>query len=89
MLETRKLVIGEITYFVAPLRDSMCVSVRSFSIDLPIAFRNSFAKAFVGVAGCYMDIQTKYGGQALCATSLLETDWSKIELKIQVAEKGI
>ena len=89
MLETRKLVIGEITYFVAPLRDSMCVSVRSFSIDLPIAFRNSFAKAFVGVAGCYMDIQTKYGWQALYATSLLETDWSKIELKIQVAEKGI
>ena len=36
-----------------------------------------------------MDIQTKYGWQELYATALLETDWSKIELKIQVAEKGI
>ena len=36
-----------------------------------------------------MDIQTKYGWQALYATALLETDWSKIEEKIRVAENGI
>jgi hypothetical protein len=36
-----------------------------------------------------MDIQTKYGWQALYATALLETDWSKIEVKIQAAENGI
>ena len=36
-----------------------------------------------------MDIKTKYGWQELYATALLETDWSKIEGKIQVAEKGI
>jgi hypothetical protein len=44
---------------------------------------------FVGVAGGYMDIQTKYGWQQLYATALLETDWSKIDAKIQVAEQGI
>ena len=36
-----------------------------------------------------MDIQTKYGWQELYATALLETDWSKIDAKIQVAENGI
>ena len=36
-----------------------------------------------------MEIKTKYGWQALYATALLETDWSKIEGKIQVAENGI
>ena len=36
-----------------------------------------------------MDIQTKYGWQVLYATALLETDWSKIGEKIQVAENGI
>ena len=36
-----------------------------------------------------MDIQTKYGWQELYAIALLETDWSKIEEKIQVAENGI
>ena len=36
-----------------------------------------------------MDIQTKYGWQELYATALLETDWSKIEGRIQAAENGI
>jgi hypothetical protein len=36
-----------------------------------------------------MDIKTKYGWQGLYATALLETDWSKIDEKIQVAENGI
>ena len=36
-----------------------------------------------------MDIQTKYGWQVLYATALLETDWSKIDAKIQAAEHGI
>ena len=36
-----------------------------------------------------MDIQTKYGWQELYATALLETDWSKIDEKIQAAENGI
>ena len=36
-----------------------------------------------------MDIKAKYGWQGLYATALLETDWSKIEEKIQVAENGI
>jgi hypothetical protein len=36
-----------------------------------------------------MDIKTKYGWQELYATALLETDWSKIEGKIQAAEDGI
>ena len=36
-----------------------------------------------------MDIQTKYGWQELYATALLETDWTKIEEKIQAAEHGI
>ena len=36
-----------------------------------------------------MDIQAKYGWQELYATAILETDWSKIEEKIQVAENGI
>jgi hypothetical protein len=36
-----------------------------------------------------MDIKTKYGWQELYATALLETDSSKIEEKIQVAENGI
>jgi len=36
-----------------------------------------------------MDIKTKYGWQELYATSLLETDWTKIEQKIQAAENGI
>jgi len=36
-----------------------------------------------------MDIKTKYGWQELYAAALLETDWSKIEEKIQVAENGI
>src|SRR5258707_13773140 len=40
-------------------------------------------------AGGHMDIKTKYGWQELYATALLETDWSKIEEKIQVAENGI
>jgi hypothetical protein len=36
-----------------------------------------------------MDIKTKYGWQGLYATELLETDWSKIDEKIQVAANGI
>jgi hypothetical protein len=36
-----------------------------------------------------MDIKTKYGWQELYATALLETDWTKIEQKIQAAEDGI
>ncbi len=36
-----------------------------------------------------MDIKTRYGWQELYATALLETDWLKIEEKIQVAENGI
>jgi len=36
-----------------------------------------------------MDIQVKYGWQELYATAILETDWSKIEEKIEVAENGI
>ena len=36
-----------------------------------------------------MDIKTKYGWQEIYATALLETDWSKIEEKIQAAEDGI
>ena len=36
-----------------------------------------------------MDIKTKYGWQELYATALLETDWSKIDGKIQAAENGI
>jgi hypothetical protein len=36
-----------------------------------------------------MDIQTKYGWQELYATALLETDWWKIERKIQAAENEI
>jgi hypothetical protein len=36
-----------------------------------------------------MDVQTNYGWQQLYATALLETDWSKIEEKIQVAEDAI
>ncbi len=36
-----------------------------------------------------MDIKTKYVWQELYATALLETDWSKIEEKIRVAENGI
>jgi hypothetical protein len=41
------------------------------------------------MAGGHMDIKTKYGWQKLYATALLETDWSKIGEKIQVAENGI
>ena len=33
-----------------------------------------------------MDFKTKYGWQELYATALLETDWLKIEEKIQVAD---
>jgi hypothetical protein len=36
-----------------------------------------------------MDIKTKYGWQERYATALLETDWSKIEDKIKVAENAI
>jgi hypothetical protein len=36
-----------------------------------------------------MDIQTEYEWQELYATALLETDWSKIEEKIQGAENRI
>lgn len=36
-----------------------------------------------------MDIKTKYVWQERYATALLETDWSKIEEKIEVAENGI
>ena len=36
-----------------------------------------------------MDIKAKYVWQELYATALLETDWSKIEEKIQVADNGI
>jgi hypothetical protein len=70
------------------LRECTYASVLLFLIDLPIAFRNNFTK-FVGVAGDRMDIKTKYGWQELYATALLETDWSKIEEKIQVAENAI
>jgi hypothetical protein len=34
-------------------------------------------------------IKTKYGWQELYATALLETDWSKMEEKIRVAEDVI
>jgi hypothetical protein len=36
-----------------------------------------------------MDIKTKYGWQEGYATALLETDWSKIDGRIQEAENGI
>jgi len=36
-----------------------------------------------------MDIQTKYGWQELYAIAVLETDWTKIEQKIQAADNGI
>ena len=36
-----------------------------------------------------MDIKTKYGWKQLYATALLETDWPKIEEKIQLAENEI
>ena len=36
-----------------------------------------------------MDIKTKYGWQELYATALLETDWTKIENYIEVAEHAI
>ena len=36
-----------------------------------------------------MDINTKYGWQEFYATALLETDWTKIEHKIQAAENVI
>ena len=36
-----------------------------------------------------MDIQTKYGWQELYAIALLETDWTKIEQKIQEADNAI
>jgi hypothetical protein len=36
-----------------------------------------------------MDIKTKYGWQEPYAIAVLETDWTKIEQKIQVAENGI
>ena len=36
-----------------------------------------------------MDIKTKYGWQESYATAVLETDWSKIEQKIQAAENRI
>jgi hypothetical protein len=44
---------------------------------------------FVGDAEGHIDIKTKYGWHELYATALLETDWSTIDEKIQVAEKGI
>jgi hypothetical protein len=34
-------------------------------------------------------MDTEYSWQELYRTALLETDWSKIEEKIQVAENGI
>jgi hypothetical protein len=36
-----------------------------------------------------MDIKTKFGWQELYATALLETDWTKINQKIQAAENEI
>jgi hypothetical protein len=36
-----------------------------------------------------MDLNKKYGWQELYATAILETDWLKIEEKIQLAEDGI
>jgi len=36
-----------------------------------------------------MDIKTKYGWQELYATALLETDWTKIDEKIEGAENEI
>ena len=36
-----------------------------------------------------MDFKTKYKWQELYATAVLETDWTKIERKIQAAENGI
>ena len=36
-----------------------------------------------------MDFKTKYAWQELYATAVLETDWTKIERKIQAAENGI
>lgn len=36
-----------------------------------------------------MDVQTEYGWQGPYQSALLETDWIKIEEKIQLAENGI
>jgi hypothetical protein len=36
-----------------------------------------------------MDIQTKYSWQGIYATALLETDWVKIDGRIQEAENAI
>ena len=53
------------------------------------SFGQTLTKVFVGATGGPMDIKTKYSWQELYATALLETDWSKIGEKIQVAENGI
>src|SRR5579862_4311255 len=44
---------------------------------------------FLGLREVTMDIQTKYGWQELYAIALLETDWTKIEQKIQAADNRI
>jgi hypothetical protein len=55
---------------------------------MAIALANNFLKFSLGRGGP-MDIKTKYGWQELYATALLETDWTKIEQKIQAAEGEI
>jgi hypothetical protein len=36
-----------------------------------------------------MDIQTRYGWEDPYVVAVLETDWTQIEQKIQIAEQGI
>jgi len=43
----------------------------------------------LGTAGGNMNIQTKYGWQEPYAIAVLETDWTKINQKIQAAENEI
>src|SRR5438309_1050002 len=77
-------------------RHSPCLGVSDNLGAVPIrgvppslALAQTLTKVFVVATGGHMDIKTKYGWQELYATALLETDWSKIEEKIQVAENGI
>jgi len=89
MPATRKLVIQETTHFVAALRGQY-VRQRTlvFNLTYQSPFVNNFTKFPWGWGGT-MDIKTKYGWQEPYATALLETDWSKIEEKIQAADNGI
>src|SRR4029077_19103611 len=70
---------------------SVCTpAYAGFQLTPELGFRNNFReRSCLGMAGGHMGIKTKYGWQELYATALLETDWSKIGEKIQVAENGI